>query len=779
MFYQIFKVLKYNPCSFMKHLILLEESQFKPTGEGKAFYKETPLGEKKVLELIKVEDTDLNLPYKVLNPLQSLFYRYYRSGNALVSAPTSAGKTGIAFIFFHNRSGRLVYTAPTKALVYEKARELRSLFGKVDIRTGDVIEEFKPVRSRVVVSTYENLALALRNKSPWSEDISAVVIDEIHALLGNRGQVVEEIITELLLKEIDILALSATIPGASKLANWLQAEIFIESRWRPVPLERKIIPLTKFREFINPKELDEDIRSDERMALKLLTAIFELSERDEKVIVFVPKKTIGWKILEYASREKIEIANKTVPFETEREGFELAFHNADVPKEEREEIEKAFREGELNKLIATQTLAYGVNLPADKVIIAVRGYYDRNERKHKIFPDVLDILQEEGRAGRFGIKEKGFSFILPYGSAPEKVETSLKRALSRDFEPFISQELKGESFLEKLSPEAFNRLSLFLLVAIFHEGERFKEFLKKSYSLSKLYNHPLVDQLVDWLKENLYLEGNFKLTEKGQFCLKSGIPPLNFEEFLRRKMLSLEPITVYRPLLYTKRFDGLYFFLKRNPRFEKDREKVISLLLPCGVECLKDNTDQLLFYIKGYTFYYPNISNPPGDFSYLGSDVLHLLRTLLDLRKLGEVKETNEDLLRLAHSLKYGLEFQYAPLGGIKGIGHIRANLLKENLITEQVEKVNFNQKVESLLDSYYDTEVLKESLKDLLVELRRLSPSKAKVEATRTVKVLEKNRNSLLVDDRILTTFGLFLFDRAALRMKREELLEKILEGD
>jgi helicase len=187
MFYQIFKVLKYNPCSFMKHLILLEESQFKPTGEGKAFYKETPLGEKKVLELIKVEDTDLNLPYKVLNPLQSLFYRYYRSGNALVSAPTSAGKTGIAFIFFHNRSGRLVYTAPTKALVYEKARELRSLFGKVDIRTGDVIEEFKPVRSRVVVSTYENLALALRNKSPWSEDISAVVIDEIHALLGNRG----------------------------------------------------------------------------------------------------------------------------------------------------------------------------------------------------------------------------------------------------------------------------------------------------------------------------------------------------------------------------------------------------------------------------------------------------------------------------------------------------------------------------------------------------------------------------------------------------------------
>jgi helicase len=61
-----------------------------------------------------------------------------------------------------------------------------------------------------------------------------------------------------------------------------------------------------------------------------------------------------------------------------REGYflrrppEIAFHNADIPKEERQEIEKTFRDGRIKKLIATQTLAYGVNLPADKVIIFTR-----------------------------------------------------------------------------------------------------------------------------------------------------------------------------------------------------------------------------------------------------------------------------------------------------------------------------------------------------------------------------------------------------------------------
>ncbi|RTZ60245.1 MAG: DEAD/DEAH box helicase [Gammaproteobacteria bacterium] len=755
----------------MQTVEVLPNSTFTPEG-GEVFYR-TSWGKVKREKLLKVEETDLKLPYKFLNPIQTLFYKFYKGGNALVSAPTSAGKTVVAFTFFRNREGRLVYTAPTKSLVSEKAKELKAIYGSVDIRTGDVIEEFKPVRSKVVVSTYENLALALRNGAPWTQDLNAVVVDEIHAILGNRGQVVEEIITELLLKDVDILALSATIPGAQKLARWLRAKLFIKSQWRPVPLERELLSLKDFKEWIPPKELGE-IKGDERFALKLLSALFELSRPDEKVLVFVPKKNIGWKMLEFANRERLEIANKTAPFEIEREGMEIAFHNADVPKEEREEIEKAFREGTLNKLIATQTLAYGVNLPADKVIIAVKGFYDRQSRSFKFFPDVLDILQEEGRAGRFGIRDKGYSYILVYGSNLTRLRKELETALEGEFKPFLSREI-SLSF-HRLGEDAFAKLTLFLLVAFLYKGRDYKEFLKQTFSLRDLADHPAVKDAGNWLIENGYADELYRPTPKGLFCLKSGVPPLNFEEFLRRKELPIPLIAKLRPLIYTKRLDGIFPFIRERKRFEEDTDKVGEILIPCGESCFSDNTDQLLFFTLGYTFYYPNISNPPGDFSYLGSDSLHLLRTLLELRKIGEFTESNETLLKIAHCLKYGLTEEFSPLGGIKGIGHIRANLLKEFLKTEGINRLSFTQKVGDIFGEFSPKE-LKENLAYLLMELRNLDEKRALREANITLSLLKRNSNSLLVDEKILRTFGLFLFGRESLGWKREELLKRVLE--
>ena len=753
----------------MKHYLVLESSEFKikPPG-GKLVYK-TPSGKPREEALIEGKVLGEGVPYELLNPIQTLFFKKYKKGSALVSAPTSAGKSLVAFIFMKDKKGRKVYTAPTKALVYEKALELGKLFGKkVEMRTGDIIELYRGVRSEVVVSTYENLALALRNKVPWAMEAESVVVDEVHHLIGSRGWVLEEVMAYLLERGVEILGLSATLPEGVKLAKWIKAELFIESLWRPVPLERRIIPLTEFEEFTEAKDQDEKIAS------KLLSALYELKKPDDQVILFVHKKSVGWKILELANRERIGIMNETTPFEREeRSEAEMAFHNADIPKEEREEIERAFRKGKLPVLVATHTLAYGVNLPADTVIIGIRAFYDRREGRWKVFPSQLDILQMEGRAGRLGIKERGYSYILPYGAKPRTVEEELRKKMEGEFEPYLKERIReGE-----LSEELEKILSLFILIGFLYEGKNFRRFLRRTFSLKEFSRDPIIDDIYEWLEERGYIERG-KLSEKALFCVRSGMSPLSYEEFLRRKLLGLDRLVVVRPLLFVKRFEGLYEFVRGGESFVEDDLYIREKLAPCGGECFSDNTHQFLFYIEGLTFKYPNVQHPPGEFSYLGTDALHLMRILLDIRSFGDISWTNEEILRIAHSVKYGLTEDFSALGGIKGVGHVRANLLKRVMIEEGLKPPSLGMEVEEFLDYLRGEVDLEKKLREVLLRDRLGEDvQRAEREAKQVVRRLEGSRGGILVDDRILRAFGVFHIGPEALRMRKRELAKRLLD--
>jgi helicase len=734
---------------------LLKESfyQISPP-EGKLLYFTDKDPQVKSEELLSASEVDPRIPYPLLNPLQTLFYKLYRGGNALISSPTSSGKSLIAYLFMKNFEGRLLYTAPTKALVKEKAVELRAYYGRsVELRTGDsVLESFKEVKARVVVSTYEHLAYALRNSARWLEDVGAVVVDEVHQIV--KRWMLEEIITACRRRDLPLLCLSATLPGLEELAQWMGAELVIKSAWRPVPLYREIRSLTEFR------PVRRELEGESLVAGRLLSALYSLRQGGEQVILFVPKKSLGWKLLELAKEEKIGILNQTVPFEVEEEREpEIAFHNADVPKEEREEIEKAFRKGRLQTLIATQTMAYGVNLPADRVIILTRFF--RKEGRLRSIPDNLDILQMEGRAGRLGIKKEGYSNLLVYGAKGKELEKELDRALER---PLTT------ATMESSGDEA---LSFFLLLAHMYEGEEFENYLKNTYSFKRVGRERL-SRIERFLRSHGYLEG-YSPSQKGLFCIRTGIPPLSFEEFLRRKGLNLDPVSTIRPLLHMKKFDGLLNFLKGMEGFREDFQIVRAMLIPCGEECLKDNTDQLLFYTEGLTAKYPNIKNPPGEFSYLGTDALHLLRTLLEINRQGFYRFSTPELLQITHSLKYGISTEYSGLAGIKGIGHIRANLIKEVLKDLRIAPPEICSPVESLLETM-ESEKLWEPLLEKLMQYRRMNMERAKEELERIRRIFRNNRSGYMVDDRILLAYGLFTEGTSALKRTKRDLVELVV---
>lgn len=74
-------------------------------------------------------------------------------------------------------------------------------------------------------------------------------------------------------------------------------------------------------------------------------------------------------------------------------------HHAGLLTSDRNIVEELFVSNKIQVLIATSTLAWGVNFPARLVIIKGTEFYDAKAKRYVDFP-VTDILQMIGRAGR-------------------------------------------------------------------------------------------------------------------------------------------------------------------------------------------------------------------------------------------------------------------------------------------------------------------------------------------------------------------------------------------
>ncbi len=202
----------------------------------------------------KIPERVYNIIKKDVKELRPCQYKAVKKGlldgkNLLICTPTASGKTLCAELAFTKtileKKGKTVYVVPLKALASEKFKDFKQKypFIKTALSIGD-IDSSDPYLADydLIIATSEKFDSLIRHRAVWLNDIALVVIDEIHLLNDSRrGPTLEIVITILrkLLKNIQLLGLSATIGNPKQLAEWLDAGL-VEDDWRPVKLHKGI-----------------------------------------------------------------------------------------------------------------------------------------------------------------------------------------------------------------------------------------------------------------------------------------------------------------------------------------------------------------------------------------------------------------------------------------------------------------------------------------------------------------------------------------------------------
>jgi antiviral helicase SLH1 len=95
--------------------------------------------------------------------------------------------------------------------------------------------------------------------------------------------------------------------------------------------------------------------------------------------------------------------------------FGIGLHHAGLVESDRQLSEELFLNNKIQILVATSTLAWGVNLPAHLVVVKGTQFYDAKMEGYKDM-DLTDVLQMLGRAGRPQFDNSGVARIFTQDS---------------------------------------------------------------------------------------------------------------------------------------------------------------------------------------------------------------------------------------------------------------------------------------------------------------------------------------------------------------------------
>jgi helicase len=433
--------------------------------------------------------------------------------NAVISLPTSTGKTLLSEIAIITGVGEGkigVFVVPYVALGRQIAQRVHSHLPdgwRLHRMFGGYSEpvQFDGNDGRnFVVATPERLDVLLRSRPDLINQIDCVVFDEAHIIEnGDRGMRVESLVTRLLLRQatgvpVRIILVSAVIPNTDLLANWTgtKPESVVSNNWssssrrialwhggkyltwyhsgdpltpegiekfKPIvtvllPWPHDFVPRTG--DFAEAKFYE---KADAENVAFLLSYLWD--KYREPVLCVCATKDMTRRVAavvrgRFPALDKLG-ANTTRAITLIAERYRhclhlrialesgVAYHNASLPHDLRAAIEDAAADKELRVVVATTTLAEGIDLPFRVTVLADwLGY--KNEKQEPLAP--LLVRNIAGRCGRAGKFTEGDVVIYdsPLGDRTFKVgagrDPMLRKTLFSEGDTGISSAANSEFF---------------------------------------------------------------------------------------------------------------------------------------------------------------------------------------------------------------------------------------------------------------------------------------------------------------------------------------------
>lgn len=633
--------------------------------------------------------------------------------NLILAIPTASGKSLVAYIAMLNqlrsKGGKALYVVPLIALAREKYEEL-SIFKKagfkIGISTGD-LDDSDPRLARydIIICTSEKADSLLRHQVSWVYEVSTLVIDEIHLIQDpTRGPTLEVLIARFrsLNPETQIIGLSATIQNAIDLSIWLDAKL-IESDWRPVPLKEGVL---------HGKKITFDTGDVEILEAKQGSAVHDLVDQSlsskGQVLVFVNTRRSTASVAQklgivtsqhFTDREKEQLNTLIQDFHhrhAEQTSIDKtlmacikngsAFHHAGLSSYQRRFVEQTFKQGLIKCIVATPTLAAGVNIPAKRVVIRDLWRYEANMGMQPI--PVLEYKQQAGRAGRPKYDSEGEAITIAKNSGQK--EMILDRYIHGETEPIHS----------KLGSQASLRMHLLAAIAtgFVRTDEDIQQFIDSTFYAYQAEVYTLqdeIDQTVEFLIRHEFIneyEDGYEATPFGLKTSSLYIDPLSAVE-LKKALISAEEakklptdLSVLQTVCSTPDVRSLYLrksdtwvemmlqdckdqlFCDVPPPFDAEFEWFLSdfktaLLLRDWIE-ERPEEDLLNKYGVG-----------PGDIHGIVQTVHWLLHAMREFARMYYFDSVSY-LSGVGLRVEYGCKKELLQLIELKGIGRVRARKL-------------------------------------------------------------------------------------------------------